>query len=100
MNNSNLSNEELELLNSLEADEWQSVASVQDEIANHIQYAKNTLKKDKRVSIRISSRDLNDIQTRAIEDGIPYQTLISSILHKFATGKLVEKQHIQKSYNN
>ena len=94
MNNQKLNNEELNLLNSLEAGEWQSVPSVKDEIANHVQYAKNTLKKDKRVNIRISSRDLDHIQTLAIEDGIPYQTLIASILHKFVTGKLVEKQQV------
>jgi predicted DNA binding CopG/RHH family protein len=47
--------------------------------------------KDKRVNIRLSSPDLMDIQARALEDGIPYQTLIASILHKFVNGKLIEK---------
>ncbi len=84
--------EEQALLDSLEAGEWQSVPDLENEIASHVQYAKNTMKKDKRVNIRISSRDLEGIQTLALEDGIPYQTLMASILHKFVTGKLVERQ--------
>ena len=84
--------EEQALLDSLEAGEWQSVPDLEREIAKHVQYAKNTMKKDRRVNIRISSRDLEGIQTLALEDGIPYQTLMSSILHKFVTGKLVERQ--------
>jgi len=84
--------EEQALLDSLEAGEWQPVPDLENEIAKHVQYAKNTMKKDKRVNIRISSRDLEGIQTLALEDGIPYQTLMSSILHKFVTGKLVERQ--------
>ena len=58
--------------------------------------AKATMAKDKRVNIRIASRDLEAIQARAIEDGIPYQTLMSSVLHKFVTGKLVEKNNVAK----
>lgn len=84
--------EEQALLDSLEAGEWQSVPDLENEIASHVQYAKNTMKKDKRVNIRISSKDLEGIQTLALEDGIPYQTLMSSILHKYVTGKLVERQ--------
>ena len=92
MDNIKLDHEEQELLDSLEAGEWQSVPNVEQEIEKHIQYAKNTMKKDKRVNIRISSRDLAGIQTMALEDGIPYQTLMSSILHRFVTGKLVERR--------
>ncbi len=86
-----LDDEEQALLDSLEAGEWQSVPDLANEIAEHVQYAKNTMKKDRRVNIRISSRDLEGIQILALEDGIPYQTLMSSILHKFVTGKLVER---------
>jgi predicted DNA binding CopG/RHH family protein len=56
----------------------------------HQEYARNTLKRDKRVNIRISSRDLEAIQTRAVEDGIPYQTLMASVLHRFVAGRLKE----------
>ena len=54
--------------------------------------ASASLAKDKRVNIRISSRDLNDIQAKAAEEAIPYQTLMSSVLHKYVTGRLVEPQ--------
>jgi predicted DNA binding CopG/RHH family protein len=56
----------------------------------HQEYARNTLKRDKRVNIRISSRDLEAIQTRAVEDGIPDQTLMASVLHRFVAGRLKE----------
>ena len=52
--------------------------------------ARATAIKDKRVNIRLSSGDLKDIQVKALEEGIPYQTLIASVLHKYVTGKLVD----------
>jgi predicted DNA binding CopG/RHH family protein len=55
-----------------------------------MQYAKNTLAKDQRVNIRISSRDLEQLQTIAVEDGLPYQTLMASVLHRFVSGRFVE----------
>lgn len=54
--------------------------------------ARATSIKDKRVNIRLSSLDLRDIQAKALEEGMPYQTLIASVLHKFVTGKLAEKE--------
>lgn len=54
--------------------------------------AQATSLKDRRVNIRLSSPDLLDIQARAMEEGIPYQTLIASVLHKFVSGRLVEKK--------
>jgi predicted DNA binding CopG/RHH family protein len=97
MNKIKLDKEELDILDSFEGEEWKSVKNVKQEIQNHQQYARQTLKKDKRVNIRISSRVLDELQARAIEDGIPYQTLISSILHRFITGRLVEKPRSNKS---
>ncbi len=82
---------EQDLLKSYDRDEWKSVKNVKSKIRKHIEYARNTLKKDKRVNIRISSNDLEEVQVIAIEEGIPYQTLIASIIHKFVTGKLIEK---------
>lgn len=55
--------------------------------------ARATAIKDKRVNIRLSSVDLLDIQAKALEEGMPYQTLIASVLHKYVTGKLAEKEH-------
>lgn len=53
--------------------------------------AQATSLKDRRVNIRLSSPDLRDIQARAMEDGVPYQTLIASVLHKYVSGRFVEK---------
>lgn len=79
-----------DILESYENGEWESVASLDDEIARYASSATATLTKDKRINIRLSSRDLEDIQMRAAEEGMPYQTLIASIVHKYASGRLVE----------
>jgi len=81
--------EEQELLDSVERGEWKSVRNLKRQIKRHQQYARNTLKKDRRVNIRISSKDLEEIQAIAMADGIPYQTLMSSVLHRFVNGRLV-----------
>ena len=83
-----LDEEERDLLESVERGEWKSVKNLKQEIKKHQQYARNTLCKDRRVNIRISSRDLESLQAKAVEDGIPYQTLMSSVLHRFVTGRL------------
>lgn len=83
--------EEKELLTSYEADEWQSVDDVELQVKTYSEYATATFKKDRRVNIRISSRDLEAIQKRALEEGLPYQTLIASVLHKYISGRLVER---------
>jgi len=92
MKDFNLDSQEIELLESLESDEWNSVENLENEIQVHQNIAKNTLKKDKRVNLRMSSKDLEAIKTYAVEEGLPYQTLMSSVLHKFITGRLVDKQ--------
>ena len=81
---------EEEILASFESEEWRSVSNLSQEIERYAAYAEASLTKDKRVNIRISSRDLEDLQARAAEEGIPYQTLMASVLHKFVTGRLVE----------
>ncbi|MCD4667050.1 MAG: hypothetical protein K8R44_00355 [Sulfurimonas sp.] len=86
-----LDKEEQELINSLESGEWESVENLKDEIQTHQNIAKNTLKKDKRINIRLSSNDLEALKTNAVELGLPYQTLVSSILHQYATGRLTQK---------
>lgn len=86
-----LDKEEKELLESYERDEWQPVANQEAEMERYEAYAKATFKKDKRVNIRISSKDLESIQKRALEEGIPYQTLMSSVLHKYVSGRLVDR---------
>ena len=85
----NLTEEEKALLESYENDEWVSVAT-SDSISKYQAAAKATFKKNKRVNIRISGMDLELIQERALIEGIPYQTLMSSILHKYVNGRLVD----------
>ena len=82
--------EEKELLKSIESGKWSSVKNL-DTYKIHLQEtARQTMLKDKRMNIRISSRDLNRLKARTLEEGIPYQTLVSSILHKYLIGKLKE----------
>jgi predicted DNA binding CopG/RHH family protein len=83
---------EAEILASFERGEWQPVAKNKNEIARFAAMASASLIKDKRVNIRISSRDLEDIQAKAAEEAIPYQTLMASVLHKYVTGRLIEPQ--------
>lgn len=86
-----LDKDEQDMLDSFERGEWKSVKNVKRAIKKHQEYARQTLRKDKRVNIRISSKDLEELQAIAIEDGIPYQTLVSSIIHRYVTGRFVEK---------
>jgi len=88
-----LDKDEKELLKSVEAGEWESVPDLKEEINRSKQYAKATFKKDKRLNIRISKHDLDALRIKALEHGMPYQTLVSSILHKYTTGRLVEKDY-------
>ncbi len=86
-----LQQDELELLASYEADEWKSARKVKEQKEQYRAYARATLRKDKRVNIRISEKDLLALQKRAVRQGIPYQTLISSVLHKYVNGGLTEE---------
>ncbi len=85
-----LTKEEQQLLKSFEKGEWTPVADLPQRKKELTAYAKNTLKKDKRLNIRISERDLMELQRKAVEEGLPYQTYVSSIIHKFLSGTLVE----------
>jgi len=82
---------EKDILKSFEKGEWKSTKHSKKTLQRYRDAARATLAKDRRVNIRIASRDLEEIQARAMEEGIPYQTLMSSVLHKYVTGKLVEK---------
>ena len=84
--------EEKSFLESYERDEWQSVKNKKSEISRYQQIARGTFKKDSRINIRMSSKDIHAMQIKALEEGIPYQTLITSVLHKYVSGKLAEKQ--------
>jgi predicted DNA binding CopG/RHH family protein len=82
--------DEKELLESVERDEWKSAKGGKRARARYSRYAKATFRKDRRLNIRLSSKDLEAIQKRALAEGLPYQTLISSLLHKYAAGRLKE----------
>jgi predicted DNA binding CopG/RHH family protein len=81
--------DEKELLESVERGEWKS-AGGKRERPRYSRYARATFRKDRRLNIRLSSKDLEAIQKRALAEGLPYQTLISSLLHKYASGRLKE----------
>ena len=87
MRKGKFSKEEKALLESVEAGEFESVLT-ESRKKELEAIASNTFKKDKRINIRISNRDLAAIQSRASEEGIPYQTFVSSIIHKYISGSL------------
>jgi len=88
---SRLDNEEKKILNDYEEDEYVEIPGMDSEIKKHVEYAKETFLKNRRINIRISQKNLESIQRKALEEGIPYQTLISSLIHRYISGKLVEK---------
>ena len=88
----NLTKEEQEILDSVEQGEWERIPNFEREAARYGEAARAALRKDKRVNIRMTERDLIQLQKAALHEGLPYQTLISSILHKYVNGRLVEKK--------
>ncbi|MCJ7666017.1 MAG: antitoxin [Actinobacteria bacterium] len=89
-----LDNEENEILNDYENDKFVEIPEMGAEIKKHVEYAKATFLKNKRINIRISQKDLESIQRKALAEGIPYQTLISSLIHRYINGKIVEKDKV------
>ena len=83
--------EEKDLMESIERDEWQPVKNIDQEKEKAIAAAQNTLKKEKRINLRLTQKDYHQIQIKAIEEGIPYQTLISSLVHKYLNGSLAPR---------
>ena len=86
-----INNEEQEFIESLERDEWEPLEDIESWKNLLSKTATNTLTKDQRMNIRLTKNDLDGIKLKAIEEGIPYQTLIASIIHKYVTGKLCER---------
>lgn len=83
-----LNRDEVEVLQDFEHGELASIENFQQEKHRMETAAREFFKKDQRINIRISSRDLESLQKKAAKEGLPYQTLIASTLHKFITGKL------------
>lgn len=87
---SRLDKEEQDILNAFDADELSRAPEFEERKARHQQYAEGMFKKDARINIRLSSKDLRGLQKKALAEGIPYQTLVASILHKYVEGRLHE----------
>jgi predicted DNA binding CopG/RHH family protein len=83
--------DEKELLDSVERGEWRAIPDSEKESRRYQKYARAAFRKDKRINIRISEKDLLQLQRRAVKEGLPYQTFISSVLHKFVSGQFMEK---------
>lgn len=83
-----LDKEEQELSESVERGEWRSVPNLKEEIMKAKEYARATFAKNQRMNLRISKKDLDALKIKAMEEGIPYQTLAASVLHKYLTGRL------------
>ena len=84
--------EEQELMKSIETEAWVSVNNLDEEIKKAKKAAEATLKKSERMNIRISPNDLRRLKIKAMEEGMPYQTLVSSIIHKYLIGRLQEQR--------
>lgn len=80
--------EESALLDAIEAGEFKSVDNLKEELAKAKQAAKNTITKNKNINIRISESDIAKLKARSIEVGIPYQTIVSALIHNYTTGKI------------
>ena len=83
--------EELESMKSIETEAWVSVNNLEEEIIKAKKAAEATLTKSERMNIRISPNDLRRLKIKAMEEGMPYQTLVSSIIHKYLIGRLKEQ---------
>ena len=82
-----LDKDEMELAKSIENEEWISDLTKKEK-RQYGEYARYSLSKRKRINVRMSERDLRKIQAKAIEEGIPYQSLISMLIHKYNEGKM------------
>ena len=88
---SKMSTEETEILEKFERGELRTVSNAEYELEQARQAARNTVNKTRRVNLRLTERDFSLAHARAREEGIPYQTLLSSVIHKYLSGRLVEK---------
>jgi len=87
---SRLDKEEQEILDAFEAGKLQRAPDFEERTTRHQQYAEAMFKKDARINIRLSSKDLRGLQKKALAEGIPYQTLVASIIHKYVEDRLHE----------
>ena len=87
-----MTTEERDILDRFERGDLRTAPGVEREVDVAVQAARNTFNKTKRVNLRVTERDFRLAQARAREEGIAYQTLLSSIIHKYLSGRLTEKR--------
>jgi len=87
---SKLDQEEQEILDAYESGKTKRAEHATQTQQRHQEYAEAMFRKDARINIRLTSKDLRGLQKRALAEGIPYQTLIASVLHKYVEGRLRE----------
>lgn len=88
---SKLDSEEKEILDAFDSGKLKKSKNIKQQIEQHKVVAEATFKKDARINIRLSSKDLRSLQAKALMEGMPYQTLVSSVLHKFIDGQLIDR---------
>jgi predicted DNA binding CopG/RHH family protein len=81
--------EEQDLMASVERGEWKSSRDREKNLLRFREVARETLRKDARINIRMTKRDFFHLKSRAVKEGMPYQTLVSSVIHKYLTGQMV-----------
>ena len=80
--------EEKDLIESVERGEWVPVKKNVKELHRFREVARETLRKDARINIRITKRDFFNLKSKALKEGMPYQTLVASVIHKYLTGQM------------
>ena len=90
--NHELTMEEREILDRFERNELRSIPGAEREMEAARRMARSTFNKTRRVNLRVTERDFSLAHSRAREEGIPYQTLLSSVIHKYLSGRLIEKR--------
>lgn len=78
-----LTSEEKKLLKEVESGVWKSVKNPKKELLKYAEAAENTTNKTRNINLRLTEKTLYKLKSKATEEGIPYQTLASSVLHKF-----------------
>ncbi len=90
---------EKEILEDLDKDEFVSIDNSSKEMQLAKQAADNFMKRNSRINIRVSTADSNMIRMIAVQEGLPYQTLLASVIHKFASGRLVDRIYTSRGHN-
>jgi len=83
--------EEQQILEDIEKGKYRSIPQLKEELRKAREYAKYTLEKVKNINIRLSYKDIQRLKAKAAENGMPYQTLVATVLHQYANEKVEVK---------